>query len=31
VYEVPENHLIDVYSNFETVKKEKNWIKDSID
>jgi hypothetical protein len=23
--------LIDVYSNFETVKKEKNWIKDSID
>jgi len=31
VYEVPVNHLIDVYDNFGIVKKEKNWIKNSIE
>lgn len=31
VYEVPENNVIDVFSDFKVMKKEKDWIKTSID
>ena len=31
VYEVPENNIVDIFSDFKIMKKEKNWIKTSID
>ncbi len=31
VYEIPDSEMIDVYGNFNMVKKEKEWIKKSID
>lgn len=31
VYEVPENNLVDVYDDYEVIKREKKWIKKSID
>ena len=30
VYELPANNLVDVYNDFQIVKKQKDWIKESI-
>lgn len=30
IYELPTNNIVDVYSDFQIMKKQKNWIKDSI-
>jgi hypothetical protein len=31
VYELPENDVVDIFSDFTIVKKEKEWIKTAID
>lgn len=30
IYELPTNNIVDVYNDFQIMKKQKNWIKDSI-